>query len=168
MKSRRKWSLLVLACLLVWTTACSTTTLKGKDAAAGDANGGIGGIREVGTNALDAVGLQEGNEYWDGPYRCCEQSLGTDCCASEKTGFCYKYGGIYGACRREGEEYEGKITCAHCCAGLTAVSASDIVSSDGGRELCSDPPPSVLRCVYCGDGTCGIGESRCNCPQDCG
>ena len=28
-------------------------------------------------------------------------------------------------------------------------------------------PPSILVCVTCGDGTCGAGESPCNCAADC-
>lgn len=113
------------------------------------------------------VGYVEGDQYRDGPYLCCAKNGGTECCASERQGFCFEYGGIYHACRMEGEEYEGKVTCAHCCESLGAVSSAEVTSLEGEALRCSVPPVSLLRCVHCGDGTCGVGENRCNCPQDC-
>ena len=52
-----------------------------------------------------------------------------------------------------------------CCGGLGRVLVykwslprlDDCVVAGGGRYLC----------VKCGDGRCGIGENRCNCPADC-
>ena len=111
----------------------------------------------------------EGETYRQGPYLCCAKGDGTQCCAGEQQGFCFEYGGLYESCRAEGEEYEGKIICAHCCQGLERVASADVVSTDGGAPLeCSYGPPSLLRCVRCGDGTCGVGENPCNCPRDCG
>lgn len=113
------------------------------------------------------VGYSEGDQYRDGPYLCCAKNGGEECCASEKQGFCFEYGGMYHACLMEGEEYEAKVTCSHCCKGLVSVSSAEVTSLGGDPLRCSLSPPSVLRCVYCGDGTCGVGENRCNCPLDC-
>ena len=115
----------------------------------------------------EAGAYSEGDEYRAGPYLCCAKGQGTECCPSENQGLCFEYGGLYGACRSEGEEYEGKVICAHCCAGLTPVTASDVVSVEDAGLECGGAPPSILRCVRCGDGTCGVGENRCNCPADC-
>jgi hypothetical protein len=57
-----------------------------------------------------------------------------------------------------------------CCSGLSGISTSQPLvepAVDGGT--CSTPfaldPTRV--CARCGDGICGQGENRCNCPQDC-
>jgi len=109
----------------------------------------------------------------EGVYRCCAIDAGTTCCAGVAAGLCSTYGGVYGACRAEGMELEAKIICARCCEGLTRAEPLIV----GERD-----PPEVDRlapgcdfagtdgmfvCVRCGDGICGIGENRCNCPADC-
>jgi hypothetical protein len=84
---------------------------------------------------------------------------------------CDEYGGIYGACIGDGEEYEGKVICAFCCDGLTQM--EPMIETD---EVFKDyppgcgpakAPPSIVVCVACGDGKCGPGENRCVCPADC-
>ncbi len=67
-------------------------------------------------------------------------------------------------CFEEGEsfvdfEYEDK-----CCPGLTPVSDC-ILEPDGS---CSCPKCPCYVCTYCGDGECGLGETECTCPEDCG
>jgi len=53
-----------------------------------------------------------------------------------------------------------------CCKGLTGI---DDVSDSSGK--CLPPAPGGLGagfiCTYCGNGVCGIGENKCNCPADC-
>jgi len=52
---------------------------------------------------------------------------------------------------------------ADCCAGLAKISCS-VPDSVGAC-----PPGCVgsVVCSNCGDATCGPGENKCNCPQDC-
>lgn len=108
-----------------------------------------------------------------GPYRCCAPGTGTACCTDTKEGMCFEYGGIYGDCRKAGEQYEGKVICAQCCPGLTRGAIlvhGDRVppSADQLPEGCDDEaPPSLGVCIQCGDGLCGPGENFCNCPDDC-
>jgi hypothetical protein len=77
-------------------------------------------------------------------------------------------GGLYGRCLRAGEIFEGKE--GHCCPGLTGL---DVLKegepgSPGLPPGCMyDAPPSIRVCGICGNGTCGAGEDRCNCPADC-
>ncbi len=110
--------------------------------------------------------------YTDGVYECCAEGEGTTCCADEEQGMCFEYGGIYGECIPDGEQLEGKVICAFCCSGEAArepmVETTEVF--DGYPEGCGpgDAPPSILVCVTCGDGTCGEGENRCVCPEDCG
>jgi len=97
----------------------------------------------------------------DGVYHCCDEGEGTSC---------FEYGGVYHACREAGEEFEAKIECALCCDGLTRaeplMETDDVL--DGYPKGCGPvAPPSVFVCVACGDGTCGAGENRCVCPEDC-
>jgi hypothetical protein len=69
--------------------------------------------------------------------------------------------GIYGSCRQEGQDFDGKFAGAQCCDGLVRV----------GSELpslaCEPAVDSLFFCVRCGDGTCGNEENHCRCPQDC-
>jgi hypothetical protein len=153
-----------LFCILLVGTAWALGGCSGRGGKAVD---GASDLRQR-EGAGSDVGYAEGDQYRDGPYLCCAKNSGNECCAGEKQGFCFEYGGIYQACRTEGEEYEGKVTCAHCCEGLGAAQSADVTSLEGEALKCSVPPVSLLRCVHCGDGTCGLGENRCNCPQDCG
>jgi hypothetical protein len=72
-------------------------------------------------------------------------------------------GGIYGRCREESEEIEGKVPGAYCCAGLKKVSQAE----PRGDDCVVLVPPSLLVCLPCGDGVCGTQENICNCPEDC-
>jgi len=49
-----------------------------------------------------------------------------------------------------------------CCSGLTNI--SNATTQDSG---CIATNNGAGICAYCGNGTCGIGENKCNCPQDC-
>jgi hypothetical protein len=72
-------------------------------------------------------------------------------------------------CSDEGDFSDVK-TYRVCCMGLVSVSTSeplDAPDSDGGT--CSTPfnlDPTRI-CTRCGNGQCGTGENRCNCPADC-
>ncbi len=119
--------------------------------------------------AMDAAGYTT-----QGPYRCCAPGTGKACCSGTEEGMCFEYGGLYGDCRKAGEHYEGKVICAHCCAGLTRQSIlepGDHVppSLDQLPEGCdlAPIPESTGVCIQCGDGVCGPGENFCTCPEDC-
>lgn len=68
------------------------------------------------------------------------------------------------ACRAEGMDIDGKDIGGACCPGLSAVAAT----GPGSAGCTRIAPPSIQVCVRCGDGVCGAGENRCNCPKDCG
>ena len=77
--------------------------------------------------------------------------------------------GFYGRCIREGEAFEAKL--GDCCAGLVGLEI--LQEGEPGRPdlppgCTSDAPPSMQVCGACGNGVCGTGEDRCNCPSDCG
>jgi len=71
------------------------------------------------------------------------------------------------ACLPEGEEGPPPevVPQRPCCEGLgrvpiykwSFVRVDECLAEKGGRYLC----------IKCGDGRCGIGENRCNCPADC-
>lgn len=67
------------------------------------------------------------------------------------------------ACAGEGKtiyaSWSGQ-TPTTCCSGLTAISSC---TSTGE---CPNNGSSI--CAYCGNGKCGIGENKYNCPKDCG
>jgi len=122
-----------------------------------------GGKTEPTTQA-EAAAPREGDRTQVGVYSCCAKGEDTACCAGAKQGMCFQYGGIYGDCRKEGEQLEAKVICSHCCEGLTRVS---IVEKDDAGACVSSAPPSLFVCIGCGDGVCGAGENACNCPSDC-
>ena len=58
----------------------------------------------------------------------------------------------------EGNSYPGNIS--YCKFGLTATDTHDIGGTCGFDY-------HLVRCIRCGNGLCGEGEDRCNCPSDC-
>ncbi|MEA1924632.1 MAG: hypothetical protein U9M95_02070 [Candidatus Altiarchaeota archaeon] len=50
-----------------------------------------------------------------------------------------------------------------CCPGLTPISCD----SPDVEGICHGDCVGAQFCTYCGDGVCGLGENKCNCPQDC-
>jgi hypothetical protein len=73
-------------------------------------------------------------------------------------------------CSKEGETHDVKAL-RHCCPGLQVITMSAPLpepAADGGT--CSSgyhPIYTTYICARCPDGTCGPGENRCNCPEDC-
>jgi hypothetical protein len=52
-----------------------------------------------------------------------------------------------------------------CCAGLTPMDQNIGVKADGAcGNVGADMSPI---CTKCGNGVCGQGENKCNCPADC-
>jgi hypothetical protein len=77
-------------------------------------------------------------------------------------------GGFYGRCLQEGEMFEAKE--GSCCEGLVHLAIAE-PGEPGEPDLppgcVMKAPPSVKVCTLCGNGACGPGENRCNCPADC-
>ena len=76
-------------------------------------------------------------------------------------------------CVPEGESFMGSDLI--CCPGLTAapdceevaLPCPDPTSPDCSDYACDCPKCLCFVCVACGDGLCGPGENKCNCPNDC-
>ena len=62
---------------------------------------------------------------------------------------------------RAGEEASSKSE-TYCCEGLQPINAE--APRDG---TCQSFAPDANICAKCGDGSCGVGENRCNCASDC-
>jgi hypothetical protein len=70
-------------------------------------------------------------------------------------------------CTRDGMVGRSKLFDV-CCRGLTVVPWSvPVVEPRGDGGDCSLVDEYAFVCVQCGDGRCGPGENRCNCPADC-
>lgn len=76
-------------------------------------------------------------------------------------------------CVAEGHKFSGKDLGRGCCEGLTRLDtdhpAADPSQRIEGYALGCEPgePPDSKVCAQCGNGRCGPGENRCNCPADC-
>ena len=62
------------------------------------------------------------------------------------------------SCTEEGQQQgvDEALKGIQCCGGLTVV-----------YDKCVDYQPEEGVCTYCGNGVCGTGENKCNCPADC-
>jgi len=90
---------------------------------------------------------------------------GSTCCAgltckyvsSDSTPVCVKDA----TCTPEGKvNYFGSPA---CCNGLTSVT-----NATPSGDLCAATNNGASVCTKCGNGICGLGENKCNCPADCG
>ena len=62
------------------------------------------------------------------------------------------------------------INKSECCAGLSRIfNQYWRVDSTTPGEWRGDAATGLATdvCVYCGNGVCGLGENKCNCPGDC-
>jgi hypothetical protein len=152
-KARGCWGL-----LLCGTLACSTAP----SAYSGSTE--TGGSANVIGSPPGSEAYVEGSAYWQGEYLCCARGDELGCCEGQETE-CYEYGGIYRDCIREGEEYEGKVMCGHCCGELRRLGPMAIRDDSGNCQI--NAPLSLGVCAACGNGICGPGENSCTCPEDC-
>lgn len=139
--------LLTLAALL----GCSG---KGPERTVADATAGLDGADDARFEPGDCT-----HPDWPGHRICCGR-------AGEQQGVdCVPPALVDHPCSAEGEQQDVKAYTI-CCRGLTAISRARL--DDAGvacvQQLHVDP---TRLCTRCGDGTCGRGENRCNCPQDC-
>jgi len=51
-----------------------------------------------------------------------------------------------------------------CCSGLVAIST---IKPDQYGKCPLQPPLGASVCTKCGNKICGLGENKCNCPNDC-
>ncbi len=68
-----------------------------------------------------------------------------------------------GECVGEGGSVPVVPGAPECCPGLVKVPC-DKPDEQGECQMCA----GASFCTYCGDGECGKGENKCNCPSDCG
>ena len=69
-------------------------------------------------------------------------------------------------CVEEGGSYTiGPNAAQKCCKGLTSIGCD----RPDGNGNCPTPETctGATFCTKCGNGQCGPGENKCNCPQDC-
>lgn len=95
----------------------------------------------------------------------CTSSLqGAACTAAGGTVYCGNGGcSCYCPtnCTAEGQvNYFGNPA---CCSGLTSISNAQLSSAG----TCVATSNGASFCTYCGNGVCGSGENKCNCPKDC-
>jgi hypothetical protein len=50
-----------------------------------------------------------------------------------------------------------------CCEGLKPISCD----RPNERGVCRYGCVGTVICANCGNGVCGLGENKCNCPEDC-
>lgn len=133
------------------------------------------------------VALEGGGTYHHGVYTCCGPGQGVSCCTADAglLGYasdgavsgdtsgrteanCFQYGGGAGSCYDNGAMFDGKDSCALCCAGLRPVKPLGPNRSypDGPCILTS--AISAFVCLPCGNGICDSYENSCSCPEDCG
>lgn len=65
-------------------------------------------------------------------------------------------------CVPEGQSHAVTPGAARCCSGLAEINCST-PDNEGNCQQCEG---SVI-CAQCGNGICGPGENKCNCPEDC-
>lgn len=103
-------------------------------------------------------------EEW-GPWRNCGNGV---CEAGENKCNCPKdCPGSETGCVGAGEKVRdnGEENGRMCCEGLTEVFDQWELDGDG---RCHALDNYGYHCLKCGDGLCGLGENKCNCPNDCG
>ena len=66
-------------------------------------------------------------------------------------------------CAQEGESVPVVPGARQCCDDLSKISC-DEPDSNGN---CSAHCIGASICAHCGNGVCGLGENKCNCPEDC-
>ncbi|MFH2028961.1 MAG: LamG-like jellyroll fold domain-containing protein [Nanoarchaeota archaeon] len=65
-------------------------------------------------------------------------------------------------CVEEGSSNAFYLGAPSCCDKLVSISC-DNPDEEGNCMLCK----GAFYCTKCGDGACGLGENKCNCPKDC-
>ncbi len=72
-----------------------------------------------------------------------------------------------GSLKSEGEAFELSIEKMHLLENSCAEGLTPTAKANPSNEGCEYPKENAYVCVICPDGSCGKGENKCNCPQDC-
>lgn len=96
-------------------------------------------------------------------YECVKPVCGDGACEGGERSTCPQ-----DCCIKEGQSGLGS---SFCCKGL-AFSAGGAPDANGNCPSPADTrmmitPGGGGTCIACGNGVCGLGENKCNCPQDC-
>ncbi len=67
-------------------------------------------------------------------------------------------------CAGEGESVPVVPGAPECCEGLTKIGCE---KPDNNGICPTEPCVGASICAKCGNGVCGHGENKCNCPKDC-
>ncbi|MEA3343531.1 MAG: hypothetical protein U9Q92_05160 [archaeon] len=67
-------------------------------------------------------------------------------------------------CAGEGESVPVVLGAPECCEGLTKIGCE---KPDNNGICPTEPCVGASICAKCGNGVCGNGENKCNCPEDC-
>ena len=91
---------------------------------------------------------------------------GVETCACAEPNFFDIYRGCVSPfeCIKEGESKAIYPDAPACCEGLKEIGC-DKPDSETGE--CKEGCAGASFCTNCGDGVCGAGENKCNCPSDC-
>jgi len=102
-------------------------------------------------------------EIWD-PVCGCDGLTYGNYCEAYARGVSVDY---LGACETPCVEEGGCVPIVpgapQCCPGLVQIGC-EYVDEQTGQCM---PCVGAAYCTYCGNGECGPGENRCNCPEDC-
>ncbi|MDD5026753.1 MAG: hypothetical protein PHH13_05285 [Candidatus Peribacteraceae bacterium] len=116
------------------------------------------------------VGLTQISNAIPGRDNQCIMSLGSFLCAKCGDGLCGAGENRCNCkadcpmeCLLEGETGSAVLNSLPCCEGLKGAP----VSFPGPEGSCSVSIMEQHICIRCGNGECGKGENRCNCPEDC-
>lgn len=103
---------------------------------------------------------------------CPDDCVGSEICANCGNGTCGKGENKCNCpkdckedipCVEEGESIPASPAGSVCCSGLESISCEKPDSTGKCPGSCSGADV----CTKCGDGKCGKGENKCNCPRDC-
>ncbi len=74
-------------------------------------------------------------------------------------------------CKKEGQPFAGAGDSSLCCDRNMNVILYSYYDDQGKCMTDADVPnfsaDERQTCAYCGNGVCGTGENKCNCPVDC-
>ena len=101
--------------------------------------------------------------------QCGDNGCGGSCGECEAEFECNLQGQCEPACVVEGSFLDLDEDGSACCDGLVAIPHFDLnfdIDCNGADCCFLCEPTELSVCTHCGDGTCGQGESKCNC-EDC-
>lgn len=113
---------------------------------------------------------------WKPVCGCDDVTYGNECLMTLAAQSLQYVGECKNECMPEGKIYMGDFSGDdQCCDGLVAVADCEEIPVDcdpndpdcNGSFTCNCPKCYCFVCTACGNGKCGVGENKCNCPEDC-